>query len=74
MKPPTSMVAVDLALHPDVSWCVIHNGQLLPIRFRTEEEATGHLHDVSTNTYLDRSGSLALRRPNEPGNVARHTE
>ncbi len=64
MKPPTSMVAVDLALHPDVSWAVVFNGQLLPVRFGSEEDAKKHLFDCSTDTYLDKMGNFAIRRPN----------
>lgn len=36
-------VVVDLSPHPEVSFAVVLDGQLLPARFRTEAQAYEHL-------------------------------
>ena len=43
---PLDGVVIDLAPHPFVQFAVVREGQLLPIRFGTEEEAHRHLASV----------------------------
>jgi hypothetical protein len=38
-----SGIATDLARHPFIDYAVIRDGQLLPVRFRTRDEARVHL-------------------------------
>ncbi len=61
-----STVAVDLAMHPDVSWAVIFNGQLLSMRFGSEGEASQHLHDMQNNTFEDK------HFPSQVPSIGRH--
>lgn len=43
MGTQSSLVVLDLAPHPEKAWAVIWRGQLLPIRFAREGEASDHL-------------------------------
>lgn len=43
-------VIIDLAKHPDIDWCVVINDSLLPIRFKSKEEATTHFLQLKNPT------------------------
>jgi hypothetical protein len=59
----TNTVAIDLAPHPLVQWAVICRGQLLPMRFATEDEAYTHLAAMGEDS--DRR-SISARAPSPP--------
>lgn len=42
-------IVVDLSVHPIVSYAVVRNGQLLPVRFATELQAQMHLAELKAD-------------------------
>ena len=51
-------VVEDVATDPH-SYAVIRLGRLLPVRFKSESEAFGHLQDVSTDSYANPFATFA---------------